>query len=717
MEPGAQESCDRTLRSPLCRMAEGMVTLVKLTRLPSIKALLEEKDLAQRLTCCWVLALLLLALGVLAATAVSALLVVDQRDHGAVVNEAGTQRSRAQRLAALLPDLLRPDEIEAELARQEIARVAQRMAEVLRSLVEGENPPAQWSRELHAHYFEGPFALAPRLARFLAELSALLREVEEGHPADVEAIAALRAEALGPLLGLLDEAVTLHEAHLRADLERLLIVSLIVCGSMLALLLAIGLWIFRPMTRGLVSTVENLKQLSDTDPLTGLANRRAVIAALRRAIAQGIPLAAVSIDLDHFKEANEEGGHAAGDAILRKVAERVRKILRRDDIVGRLGGDEFVAFLLRVDKQETLHPIVERIRLALHEPVAFEGRLYRVGATLGVAFCPDDARDPELLLRLADEALLRAKHEQRGTIGRVTREDVLRVEVQNQLRIDLGRETGQVQGLKAHLQPILSLRGWHSSQERGQIFALEALARYMHPTLGTIPPATLFSAASEARVVAQLGREARRVAIATFAALRASLPPRTRLLVNLSQPELFDRTLAEDLFRALEAAGLGPETLGLEVCEEALLERVSEERLRPLVTLREAGAMLVLDDFGTGTSGLAQLMRLPFDLLKLDRRFVRALGSEKRALEIVRATLGLARAIGARVVAEGVEREEQLRVLLELGCDLAQGFFLAEPMDLPELHSWLANCSRLAPGAGRAHKPESAIASRTVSQI
>ncbi|MDW8341902.1 MAG: EAL domain-containing protein [Geminicoccaceae bacterium] len=693
----ADERCDPPLRSPLCRMAEAVATFVRLSRVRSIEALLRQRDLARRLTCCWLLALALLALGAVAATAVSVLSVFEQRDKGDVIAAASSQLARAQRLAALLPDLLVGDEIEAELARIEVVRIAERMEAVLRRLATGEPSPAERTRALRSHYFEGPFALAPRLARFLAELRALLRDLEEGRPPHAAAVVALRAEALGPLLGLLDEAVTLHEAELRTALDRLVAAALAVGGLSLALLVAIGLWIFRPMTRGLASTVASLERLSETDPLTGLANRRAVIAALERAIAAEVRLAAVSIDLDHFKEANEEGGHAAGDAILRAVAERLRAILRAEDIVGRLGGDEFVVFLLRIERREALDPIVDRIRAALHEPVEFEGRLHRVGATLGVALCPEDTRDPELLLRLADEALLRAKHEQRGTIGRVTRDDVLKVELETRLRLDLARESGRLEGLSVALQPILVANPARRSDQRPGVFGFEALARYVHPTLGPIAPATLFSAACEARVVARLGREARRVAIAAFAALRPYAPPDVRLFLNLSQPELFDRTLPGELVRALEAAGLGPAALGLEVSEEALLERVSEERLRPLIALREAGALLVLDDFGTGTSGLAQLLRLPFDLLKLDRRFVRALGQDPRAVEIVRATLGLARAIGARVVAEGVETEEQLRILRELGCDLAQGFLLAQPMEPAELRNWLAGAARRPP--------------------
>lgn len=701
-----ERSCEQTLRSPLCRLAELGATLVGLGRRLATRRDLEARDLERRLTCCWVLALGLVGAGVIAAVLVTVDIVVHQRDEAWVIAEAGTQRSRAQRIASFLADLATDDPVEQELARLELARIRGRMEEVFRRLAAGPEAPAHHSPALRAHYFEGPLALDPRLARFLAELGALLRDAEEGLVVGAEQVAPLRREALGPLLGLLDEAVRLHEDDVREAIDRLLLASFGVGGAILVLLLAIGLGIFRPMTRGLAAFVADLERLAEQDPLTGVANRRALVAALERAIAARTPLAAIAIDLDHFKEANERAGHAGGDALLRAAAERLRGCVRTRDIVGRIGGDEFVVFLLEVREEESLRPIVERIRAVLHEPVAFEGRLLPLGATLGVALCPADTDDPELLLRVADEALVRAKHEQRGSIGRARREDVLAVELARELRAlaEPGREAPP-DGLAPVFQPVVAL----GLGPRAPLLGFEALARWRHPRLGSIPPAQLFAGGADRRGVVAIGRLLRRAALSIFADLLPSLPAEARLSVNLAPAEVFDDGLADAVLADLASLGLPPDRLVLEITEDVLLDRVSDQRLAGLLRLRARGVGLALDDFGTGTSGLAQLLRLPFDVVKIDRRFVQALGEGAKAAEIVRATMALARSLELTVVAEGVESEAQARLLQSLGCGAAQGHWLAPPMDAAGLEAWLrdrvrAECRRLdrstAPAAG-----------------
>ena len=680
-------TCETALRSPLCRLAETFAMLGGLVRFRTVRNLLGQRDLGRRLTCCWLLALGLVGLASACATALTLLLAASHRDHGAVINDAASQRTRAQRIAAYLPELLAEDPFEVELARLELARILGRMEAVFRGLVAGEAPPARRTPALVAHYFDGKHPLAPRLARFLADARAILRDVEEGLSADPEAVAALREEALGPLLGLLDEAVTLHEAHLRQEVDRLLVTSLGVGAALLLLLVAIALWIFRPMTRALAATVGDLAGLAYADPLTGVANRRAVIEALARAIEAGRSLAAIAIDLDHFKEANESAGHAGGDALLKAAAERLRASVRAGDIVGRIGGDEFVVFLRDVRSDAEVRPIVERIRAVLHEPVPLDGRLLPLGATLGVALCPDDTADPEILLRLADEALVRAKRERRGSIGRACREDALAIEVARDLRTLLDRASPDEppEGLAALLQPVVAL----SEGAGSALLGFEALARWVHPRLGSISPTLLFGAAADRQSAVRLGRLVRRVALVTFAALRDRLPVGTRLSLNLSPAEVFADGLEEDILADLEATGVPPGRLCLEITEEVLLDRVSDRRLAGLAALRGRGIALALDDFGTGTSGLAQLLRLPIDLLKIDRCFVRAIETDGRAREIVRATIVLARTLGMQVVAEGVESEAQARQLESLGCAAAQGFLFGRPMGLVELHRWL----------------------------
>ncbi len=687
------------LLSPLCRLSEALALLARLARIPAVQGLLAERGLGRRLTCCWVLALTLVGLGAVAGTWLTVDLAAEQRDHAAIVGEASSQRARSQRIAALLPDLARDDPIEAELVRLELARIVGRTEAVFAAMIGGPEPPAQRTAALRAHYLEGPLALAPRLARFLTDVRAVLRDAEEGLAPAPEAIAALRREALGPLLGLLDEAVTLHEAYARSDVEALVRAGLAVGAAALLLLAAIGRWIFRPMTRALAGTVDRLSGLAYSDPLTGLANRRAMVERLAGAVAAGRPLAAVAIDLDHFKEANERAGHAGGDALLVAAGERLRAVVRGDDIVGRIGGDEFLVFLPGVREEAALAPIVERIRAALHEPVPWEGRSLALGATLGMALCPEDAHDPEILLRLADEALLRAKRERRGSIARASRTDAAMVEAAQELRAR--REAGQglqpAEGLEAAFQPLVALDGSDAPRPLG----VEALARWHHPRLGPLPVAQLFAAGGDHATALQLGRLVRRSAFARFAGLRGLLPPGARLWLNLSPAEVVDERLAEHVREDLVEFGVGPDELCLEITEEVLVERASDASLGELRALRAAGARLALDDFGTGTSGLAQLLRLSIDVLKIDRRFVQDLAVDRKAQEIVRATLGLARSLGLLSVAEGVEDDRQVELLRALGCDAAQGFRFARPMHADELGTWLEARTR-APAQGMA---------------
>ncbi|MCS6780293.1 MAG: EAL domain-containing protein, partial [Geminicoccaceae bacterium] len=303
-------------------------------------------------------------------------------------------------------------------------------------------------------------------------------------------------------------------------------------------------------------------------------------------------------------------------------------------------------------------------------------------------------------LRLADEALLRAKRERRGSVGRATREDALGIELARELRRFLDAHPGETlpEDLTASLQPVVALE----TGPAPRLLGFEALARWTHPRLGPVPPDRLFGATSDRAAAVRLGRLVRRAALAIFAALRERTGPGVRLAINLSPAEVFDERLVDSLLADLETARVGPEAILLEITEEVLLERVSDQRLARLVGLRERGVRLALDDFGAGTSGLVQLLRLPIDLVKIDRRFVQALGREPKAIEIVRATVALARSLGLRVVAEGVESAEQARLLAEVGCDGAQGFLFGRPMGLLELRHWLEARSAANPVLGPA---------------
>lgn len=423
-----------------------------------------------------------------------------------------------------------------------------------------------------------------------------------------------------------------------------------------------------------------------TDELTGLPNRRGIAAALDGAMADRKPVTVVTIDLDHFKEANDSAGHAAGDAVLREVGQRLRASVRGSDVVGRIGGDEFAVLLVGLADRAAAAEALRRISAMLHKPVPYAGTSLRLGATIGAAMMPADADTAEVALRLADEAMVQAKRGSRGGIGWASRADAERVQrvaaIVRAFDSDLGGAT-VLPGATVHLQPIVSL------QDKPGAVSIEALARWSHPQLGAVPPSELFPAIGPLRA-SRLGEAVRDQALAALAVLRASGLTTARIALNLSAAEVARTDIVEHIANQVERAGLGLDAVEVEITEEVLLDRVSNRTLDQLAALRGRGAKLALDDFGTGHSGLAQLLRLPLDSVKLDKRFVQRLGVDGRAEEIVRATVSLAHGLGMTVVAEGVETAHQAAMVVSLGCDRAQGFLYARPMDRQALTGWLA---------------------------
>jgi EAL domain-containing protein (putative c-di-GMP-specific phosphodiesterase class I) len=316
--------------------------------------------------------------------------------------------------------------------------------------------------------------------------------------------------------------------------------------------------------------------------------------------------------------------------------------------------------------------------------VPWQGRALHLGATLGIARSPQDAATPGAALQAADAALVRAKRDRRGGIGMADAGEADRrgraAAIRRQLRAEAGLD-----GLAIAFQPVLRCAG----PEAGRPLALEAFARWSHPTLGPVPPDQLLSLVGVEEAV-RFAAAARRLALAEFAALRRAGGATGRLALNLSAIEVLRPELAPQIAEDVAAAGLGPGDLALEVTEAVLAHRVSDRALERLAGLRAQGAQLWLDDFGTGHADLAQLLRLPLDAVKLDRRFVQALGTEARADALVRAMVALAQGLGLMVIAEAVETEAQAATLRALGCDAMQGYLLARPMPAAALGAWVA---------------------------
>jgi predicted signal transduction protein with EAL and GGDEF domain len=372
---------------------------------------------------------------------------------------------------------------------------------------------------------------------------------------------------------------------------------------------------------------------------------------------------------------NDRLGHDAGDEVLRIVAARIAAVLRPGDVAARQGGDEFAVVLRSPVTSERALAVAQRLIRAVGEPIEVFGRVIHVGATVGIALHPQDAQVPEDLIRRADVALNRAKQERKGTALSWS-EDLLDETARHaaraaELRTALARDE-----IAPLFQPVVSLLD-------GTVVGVEALARWNHPTRGVVMPAEFIPLAESCGEMPALTRAV--VRRACQAAVQ--MPRHYRVAVNVAPAQIEDPGLVGMLLAELDAAGLEPQRLEIEVTETALVNDTGTAR-ETIAALRRHGMSVALDDFGTGYSNLARLSTLGFDRIKVDRSFVRTLDDGSGDGAIVGAIVALARSLGARVTAEGVERTADARRLAALGCDSAQGYLFAVPMPLDALLHW-----------------------------
>ena len=451
-----------------------------------------------------------------------------------------------------------------------------------------------------------------------------------------------------------------------------------------------------------------VRQLAFYDGLTGLANRHLFVRQLGQAIAaarqHGNSLALLYLDLDHFKNVNDTLGHAAGDELLRGVAERLRIGVRASDVVGRvgrtgllsglarLGGDEFSILLPKLPSAEVAGEVAERLLFHLAKPLEVAGRPIAGGGSIGIALFPQDAHDAETLMKNADAALYHAKERGRNQF------QFFRQSLNSaaQRRLEIERELqSAVAERQFHLvfQPRVDLSSAAPA-------AFEALIRWKNPTLGAVPPSHFIPVAERSGQIVAIGRWVLEEALRNLRSWRDAGLVVPSVSVNVASSQLEAPQFFEGVVELLKQHRLEPASLELEITESTLLSR-DETTLRPLRELRGIGVRLSLDDFGTGYSSLSYLHQLSPDALKLDRSFVSGLDSDRTSAGIVAAVLSMTRSLGIRSVAEGVERREELERLRELGCDEIQGFYYCVPLEADEVPGFLRDHPHWDPDASQ----------------
>jgi diguanylate cyclase (GGDEF)-like protein len=453
---------------------------------------------------------------------------------------------------------------------------------------------------------------------------------------------------------------------------------------------------------------ERIKYLATHDSLTDLPNRTMFNQLLEFAIKSAKryerQCAILFIDLDRFKIINDSLGHAAGDALLVEMAQRLRQGVRAGDVVARLGGDEFVILLHEIAESQEIAAIAHDLISSLSQSLELDGHECRVTASIGIARYPDDGSDEQTLMKNADIAMYHAKEEGKNDVrffsNEIKAQSLDRLTMESSLRLALERNE-----LYLDYQPKMDVA-------TGQIGGVEALLRWKHPDLGVMAPMRFIPLAEETGLIIAIGRWVIRTACAQNVAWqRQGLPPLS-MAVNVSPRQFSDENLLRDVDEALAASGMDPKLLQIEITESMVMLNV-ERAVRVLDAIQSRGVRLAIDDFGTGYSSMSMMKRFPIDTIKIDRSFVRDLPHNSEDKAIAQAIIGMGKALGLTIVAEGVETVEQDEFLREHACDEIQGFLFSKPVAPEEIVHLLRRLPLVAAPALQA-EPDAHLAGHTV---
>ena len=482
----------------------------------------------------------------------------------------------------------------------------------------------------------------------------------------------------GAALGVFD--VYLDQSSDQVRYKKYLLLTDMVLAVMILLAGGVpGYGVYREMLKLREAKTETL-YLSQYDTLTGFPNRDRLGDVASAALASDRnnkkPVAALMVDIDRFKDINGSFGHAAGDKVLKAVAERIWSLIEYEDLVARFGGDEFLVLQVGLYQPNGARSLADRLLKALSEPHEICGFQVVCGASIGVAISPSDAKDFDSLIACADAALYKAKADGRNSVRFFEAGMDAKIRQRRHIEEDIRRALA-TNSFQLAYQPI------HSFGD-GRLLAFEALLRWPE---GWSPqsPADFIPVAEEAGLIDRLGAWALETACKTAAGWTNPL----KVAVNLSPGQLNDGNIASVVKEALRTSGLNPDRLELEVTE-TIWTKDNDSVVEQLGRLRKLGVSISLDDFGTGYSSLAYLWRFSFDALKIDQLYVSEIETDPKATAIINTIVGLGKALDLTIIAEGVETAAQARILRDAGCDQGQGYLFARPLSAESANA-LAN--------------------------
>ena len=484
-------------------------------------------------------------------------------------------------------------------------------------------------------------------------------------------IASMHFTAMGALSIIPDASIAVPEGMVSSNV----LVAAVVTVIALILLTAISSYMIDVQRE--VESVQTLRRMALHDAVTGLPNRAHLAARLPDFIARATKsmrkIAVVAIDLDRFKDINDVHGHAAGDMLLRRVAERLSEFAGERDLVARVGGDEFVAICETIYSREQAREFAASIHALISEPIEHDGRILTVGASLGISLYPQDGLSESELTSRADLAMYRAKQSAADKICFYEASMDESSRKKSALALQL-REAVERDEFELHYQPQYDVAS-------RSLVGFEALLRWNHPQNGLVMPGEFIAIAEETGLIIPIGEWV----IRTACLEAAGWPGHHKVAVNVASAQILQSNLPQVIHQILLETGLSPSRLELEITESSIISD-QQNALHVVRQLKAMGVMIAMDDYGTGYSSLSTLQAFPFDKIKIDRSFISDLGASEQAGAIVRSTIILAESLRIPVLAEGVESESHLDFLRGYGCDEAQGYLFSRPIPVSDLH-------------------------------